>query len=150
MFQGDIVCLPKIIRIQSRQSLCFYFSAAIIYFCVTMENKNVMISNPHDLFFKSTFSEKNNAANTTKMKIDYIIEEAGKISPQLRRNTMTTAELLRKEGRKEGLAKSRIEIAEKMLRSGYSKEEISKLTGINPDELSGKSAAPRNNGKVRH
>lgn len=108
MFQGDIVCLPKIIRIQSRQSLCFYFSAAIIYFCVTMENKNVMISNPHDLFFKSTFSEKKNAANTTKMKIDYIIEEAGKISPQLRRNDMTTADLLRIEGKIEGLKEGKL------------------------------------------
>lgn len=71
---------------------------------------------------------------------------------------MTTADLLRKEGenkglkegRMKGLAESQIEIAEKMLRNGYSKEEIAELTGINPNELSGKSAAPGNHGKARH
>jgi len=91
--------------------------------------------------------------NTTKIKIDYIIEEAGKISPQLRRNTMTTADLLRKEGkiegREEGKYQKGMEIAENLLKKGFSKEEIAELTGINPDESSGKSAAPANNRKAK-
>jgi hypothetical protein len=37
-----------------------------------------------------------------------------------------------------------LEIARNLLRKGFSKEEIAELTGINPDELSGKTAVTGN------
>jgi predicted transposase/invertase (TIGR01784 family) len=85
--------------------------------------------------------------NTTKLEIDYIIEEAGKISPQVRRKMMTTADKLRKEGKlagiAEGIAKGKIEIAEKMFREGLPSDIIKKITGIVPSEISKKRSGEK-------
>ena len=75
----------------------------------------------------------------TEIEAEEILKTVEYLPNGAEETVMTTAERLRKEGRKEGWERgqkeARLEDARRMLKKGYPTEDICEITGLSRDEV---------------